>query len=95
MANRNEKRILSIKAKVYSFALKFYDEQLIFGIAYTANAIMKLDKSYYQALMICHNRDEVSDGVWEIATEKQHYHLILRCSNKKCRIRIKQMLGKR
>lgn len=92
MAKNTEKKMLSIKAKVYSFALKFYDEQLPFGIQHTVNAIQTLDKRNYQVLMICHYRDEVSDGIWEIAREKQHYHLILRCSDKKCRIRIKQML---
>lgn len=93
MARKKVHKLLSISSKVYSFALKFYDEQLPFGIQETINAIRQTDKDKFQVLLICHDRDEVSDGIWSVATEKRHYHLICRCTNCKDRIRIYQMLN--
>lgn len=91
---KNDKhKILSIEAKVYSFALKFYDEQLPFGIEATIDAINRTEKDKFQVLLIRHDRDEVSDGVWKVAREKRHYHMICRCTNNKERIRIYQMLN--
>lgn len=91
---KNDKhKILSIGKKVYSFALKFYDEQLPLGIEATIDAINRTEKDKFQVLLIRHDRDEVSDGVWKVAREKRHYHMICRCTNSKERIRIYQMLN--
>lgn len=87
-----EHKILSIKEKVYSFALKFYDEQLPYGLQATIDAIRQTKKEDFQVLFICHDRDEVADGIWEVAKEKQHYHMICRCTNNKSRVRIYEML---
>ena len=92
MARKKVHKLLSISAKVYSFALKFYDEQLPYGIEETIRAIKQTGADKFQVLLICHDRDEVSDGIWRVATEKRHYHLICRCTNSKERIRIYQML---
>lgn len=89
---KDDNRNISIHSKVYSFALKFYDEQLPWGLQETIKAIKTLDKGVYQVLLICHDRDEVADGIWRIAMEKRHYHLIFRCVDKKQRIRISQVL---
>lgn len=62
------------------------------GAQYLIESIHKTNKEDFQVLMICHYRDEVSDGIWELSTEKRHYHLICRCTNPNTRIRIKQML---
>lgn len=89
---KDNNKNISIHSKVYSFALKFYDEQLPWGLQETINAIKALDKGVYQVLLICHDRDEVADGIWRIAMEKRHYHLIFRCVDTKQRIRISQVL---
>ena len=41
MARKKVHKLLSISSKVYSFALKFYDEQLPFGIQETINVNVK------------------------------------------------------
>lgn len=84
---------LSLEAKVYSFALKFYEEQLPDGIEALIDAIVQTNKLFYQILLICHSRDQVSNGIWAVSTEKKHFHLIFRCTNSKERIRIHQVLN--
>lgn len=79
---------LSIQKKVYAFAIKCYDEQLPYGIETTIKALQAMDKSLFQILLICHYRDEVSDGVWKVALEKRHYHILFRCIKPKQRVRI-------
>lgn len=86
-------RPLSIKEKVYGFAIKCYDEQLPYGIETTIKALQAMDKSLFQILLICHYRDEVSDGVWEVALEKRHYHILFRYIKPKQRVRIYQILN--
>lgn len=91
--SKREHKALSIAAKVNSFAIKCYDEQLVFGLEATIQAIEQIDKNEYQVIGICHSRDEVSDGVWQVALEKRHYHIIVRCTNNKKRVRIYQLLN--
>lgn len=52
------------------------------------NRIKTLDIKYI-ALAIKHDKDTVTDGVWEIAKDKPHFHLIVRMRDtKKGRVRI-------
>lgn len=90
---KRQPKILGNEAKVPNVALKFYDEQLPNGWDYTIEQIEKLDGSKYQAIGICHDKDEVTDGIWDIALEKRHYHVIFRCVNRKERIRIKTIMS--
>ena len=50
--------------------------------------------SDYIAILIKHNKDEVTDGVWEIATVKPHYHLLFKTRNYKDRLRTSTVLNR-
>ena len=80
--------VLSIGQKVYSVAIKCYDEQLIYGASYLYDAIHNTLKSDFQVLAIKHDRDEYADGIWRTAKEKPHYHIIVRCTDRKKRVRV-------
>jgi len=73
---------LSIKAKVNAFAAKFYYEQLPDGIDALIVAIKQIDKKSALVLCIQHDKDEVSDGIWEVAKEKPHFHLLYKNVNR-------------
>lgn len=49
--------------------------------------VKELDKKY-KGFAIKHDRDTVTDGVWAIAKDKPHFHLIVRMSDTKKRVRI-------
>lgn len=49
--------------------------------------VKELDNKY-KAFAIKHNRDTVTDGVWAIAKDKPHFHLIVRMRDTKKRVRI-------
>lgn len=87
-------KILSIDDKVHSMALKFYDEQLVHGWAYTCDMIRATDPKDFQVIAICHDRDLYAsdDLFWLPAFEKRHYHVIMRCMDRNKRIRVKQVL---
>ena len=91
-AKQQEPKILPIHAKVYGCAIKCYVEQFPFGFESTKQAVMSVDKNEFQVLAICHNRDEVAHGIWQIALEKEHYHFLIRSSNSKKRFRISEIL---
>ena len=52
------------------------------------------ESSDYIAILIKHNKDEVTDGVWEIATVKPHYHLLFKTRNYKDRLRTSTVLNR-
>jgi hypothetical protein len=39
---------------------------------------IRKESSDYIAILVKHDRDEVTDGVWEVATAKPHYHLLFK-----------------
>ena len=80
MLNKGSKRqhkMLSIHSKVNAFAIKFYDEQLPYGWQMTSDAIKSLSKEEVIVMAIRHDRDEQADGIWAVALEKPHYHVIV------------------
>lgn len=79
---RKEKRLLGLHSKVYSLAVKCYAEQLPHGEDCLINAIKGTDKKYVQILAIRHDRDIVTDGIWRVATEKPHWHIVLRMADR-------------
>lgn len=91
--SKKEHKILSILSKVNSFAVKCYDEQLPYGWEVTKQAIRALNKTEMYALAIRHDRDEQADGIWKIALEKPHYHIIVKIVDRKKKIRICQILA--
>lgn len=96
-SNKQRRHILGIHSKVYSVAIKCYDEQLQAGEAQNrdglAALIKSVDKSRYQILAIMHDRDTVTDGIWAEAAVKPHYHIILRCASRKSRIKVSTVLN--
>lgn len=84
--------VLSVEQRVRQAAFKFYGEQLPLGEDDFEAAVRALDPKTYQVLAIKHDRDEYSDGVWDIATEKPHWHVIVRTVDKNRRFRVAWML---
>lgn len=91
--SKKARKVLPVHAKVYAFAVKCYEEQLPYGLAWTINAIKNIDKSQYHVMMILHDRDLVTDGIWEYAYVKPHLHIIIRCADRKCRVRVSTMMN--
>ncbi len=85
-------KVLSIQSKVYSVALKFYDEQLPKGEQAFVDAVRNSDKRLVQVLAIKHDRDLVSDGIWQVAQVKPHWHVIVRMNDRKRSMRVKNIL---
>lgn len=92
-SKKTKGRVVSNESKVRTLALKFYAEQLAFGFDFFKKRLMEFDTKQYQIMGIIHNKDEVTDGIWAIATEKPHIHVIFRCVDRKKSIRVKQILG--
>lgn len=86
-------KVLQAYAKVNTLALKFYDEQLPRGEAYFLQAIQNTDPKETQIIAIQHTRDIVTDGIWDIAKVKPHWHVILRFTNSKYRMRVLNIMA--
>lgn len=86
-----KKRIYTYDHQVRTLSLKFYDEQMPQGWDFVKQNIRAMDKSKWQVIGICHDRDPVGDDFWEPSTDKLHYHIIVRVPNDK-RVRVKQIL---
>lgn len=86
-------KVLGINAKVYTVAFKFYTEQLPLGEQAFIDAVRNSDKRQAQVLAIKHDRDEVTDGIWEVAKVKPHWHVIVRMSDRKRRMYISTILS--
>ena len=91
---KNNSRVLPLNGAVYSVAFKFYDEQLKFGWGYTCQCIRSVSLSDYQIIGIRHYKDTYAEEgtFWKPAAEKPHYHVILRCADRKARVRINKVL---
>lgn len=91
---KSDCKVLAIDAKVYSLAVKVYDEQLLYGWSYVCTTILATDKKDFQVLVIRHYRDIYAEdnSPWKSAIEKPHYHLIIRCTDRKKRIRVRTIL---
>lgn len=90
---KKEPKVLGNEQKVSNVAIKCYEEQLSQGWFYTKECIEQLDATQYQVLAIVHNRDTVTDGIWALANEKPHMHVIFRCVDRKKRVRVKTILN--
>jgi len=90
---KKQPKVLGNEAKVATVAIKCYDEQLIDDWATTCERIEKVDSAEYQILGIKHDKDEVTHGVWDVAKDKTHYHIIARVVNRKKRFRVKSMMA--
>lgn len=96
-SKKSERHALGIGSKVYALAIKCYDEQLMAGMAQDkaglASFIRQVDPAKYQVLAIMHDRDTVTDGIWAEAAVKPHYHVILRCVDRKSRVKVSTALN--
>lgn len=90
---RSACRILPADAKVNAFAIKCYDEQMPNGWDYVKKCIIATDKKHFHVIAIRHDRDLVTDGIWATAVEKPHIHVIIRCVDRKKRIRVRTAMG--
>ncbi len=74
--------------------MKCYEEQMPYGWDYVCSVIRATSPDDFQVIAICHCRCTYADEghFWKPAIEKWHYHIILRCTDSKKRIRVKQLL---
>lgn len=89
--NRNKKVILTMRSSVRTLSIKCYDEQMPDGWDAVKQHIKSIDKSKWQVIGICHDRDYNVDDYWEPSVEKPHYHIIVRVLNGK-NARVEQIL---
>ena len=54
---------------------------------------MCIRDSYY-VMAIKHDEDEETDGVWDVAKEKPHFHLIIKAKDSHDVFRVKDMLAR-
>lgn len=80
MANKKEK-FLTMKSQVRMISIKCYEEQLPYGWEETAKQIKQISKDKWIVIAIKHDKDSVTDEVWEPPLEKPHYHIIVKFVN--------------
>ena len=85
-------KIVGYKSKVRTLAIKCYKEQMTTDWTTFVQNIKAISPDDYQVIAIVHNKDEVTDGIWELATEKPHLHVIFRCVDKKKSVRVYKIL---
>lgn len=91
---KDKTKVLSAESKVNTVAFKFYDEQLLkWGEQFFIDAVRVTKPSVAQVLAIKHDRDTVADGIWQEATVKPHWHVIVRLTKRESRKRVKNILG--
>ena len=90
--NRKGHKIPGMGSKVVRIAIKIYDEQLPYGRQYLVDQIRATNSKHIQIIAMWHNRDKVTDGIWEMAEVKDHCHLVIRLINTKHRITVKEIL---
>lgn len=93
-SKKAERHVLGVKSTTYTLAVKCYDEQLPYGWPGTIAKIQALDPKKYHVLAIRHDRDEVTDGIWQTAKVKPHVHIILRHVDRKGRTKVGTLLDK-
>mgnify|MGYP003501327029 CR=1 FL=1 len=82
MANKKEK-FLTMKSQVRMISIKCYEEQLPYGWEETVKRIKKISKDKWIVIAIKHDKDSVTDEVWEPPLEKAHFHIIVKFVNGK------------
>lgn len=88
-------KVLGLNSKRNAFAIKCYAEQLPMGekcFIERVKFIQKYFKYEIWVLAIKHYKDTVTDGFWLWATEKPHYHIIVKFADYKVSQRIKKVL---
>lgn len=95
--SKKERHTLGYHSTVYTVALKFYGEQVVAGAAQDAAGLIArikaIDPKWLQVLAICHNKDEVTDGIWAVAAVKPHWHVIVRCTDRTKRVKVNTVLN--
>lgn len=86
---------LSIASRSATLAAKFYHEQLENGDeAAFFNRVKGIDKNRFYVMAIKHDEDEETDGVWSVAKEKPHFHMIIKARDSHDVFRVKDTLAK-
>ena len=80
MANKKAK-FLTMKSQVRMISIKCYEEQLPYGWEETVKRIKKISKDKWIVIAIKHDKDSVTDEVWEPPLEKAHFHIIVKFVN--------------
>lgn len=86
---------LGIHSKRNAFAIKCYSEQLPQGeqcFISKVKFVQKYFKDEIWVLAIKHYKDEVTDGIWIVSTEKSHWHILVKFKNYKVSQRISTVL---
>lgn len=91
MTKNRKVKALTYDHQIRTLSIKCYAEQMPQGWDFVKQNIKVVDKSKWQVIGICHDRDPVGDNFWEPSTDKPHYHIIVRVLNDK-RARVKQVL---
>lgn len=87
-------KVLSIASRSSTLAAKFYHEQLENqDEALFFDRVRNIDKARFYVMAIKHDEDEETDGVWDVAKEKPHFHLIIKTRDSHDLFRVKSILS--
>lgn len=88
-------KTLSIASRGTTLAAKFYCEQIENGDETAFFYRVKgIDKNRFYVMAIKHDEDEETDGVWDVAKEKPHFHLIIKARSSHDVFRVRDMLAR-
>lgn len=76
-----DKKTLTMRSTVKTLSIKCYDEQLALGWEHVQDLIKKIPKENH-VIAIKHDKDYNLDNIWLPSTEKPHYHIIWRTTQK-------------
>lgn len=90
-----EPQLLSVASRTATMSVKCYLEQLENGDEELFfDRVRSIESGRYIVMAIKHDEDEITDGVWAVAKEKPHYHLIMKSLDSHDVFRVKDMLAK-
>ncbi|WP_418751545.1 hypothetical protein [Frisingicoccus sp.] len=92
--DKSKCKCLDVNAKVHSVAIKIYEEQLPNGLDFLFSVIRATDPALFQVVAMVHDRDTYAEdgSFWKSALEKKHIHILVRCVDRKKRIRVNSLL---
>lgn len=89
---RKGQRLIVMESSVRTLAVKCYDEQLPNGLDHFVECVKGTDSKQYQIVAVRHDRDVITDNIWECPLEKAHWHILIRVLNNKNK-RVRQLLN--
>ena len=88
--HKKSQRVLTLDHTVHSMAIKCYEEQMPGGWDAVCDVIRQTNSADFHVVAIRHYKEiyAFEDRFWAPAYEKNHFHIIFRCVDRKKRMRV-------